>query len=84
MEHILEHSEMEGQIEKIAVTLMSPDVIIISEYDSSVHLYHKFYEGTPVTNKFLLVAVKFLETDALVITAFFTDIEKRGQIIWHK
>ena len=84
MKHILEHSEIEGQIEKIAVTLASPDVIIISKYDSSVHLYHKFYEGTPVTNKYLLVAVKFLETGAFVITAFFTDKEKSGQIRWHK
>jgi hypothetical protein len=84
LQHILKHSEMEGQIEKIAETLASPDAIISSKYDSSVHLYHKFYKETPVTSKLLLVAVKFLENDAFIITAFFTDKEKRGEKIWSK
>lgn len=76
--HILEHSEMQGQEQRIAETLLAPDSVILSHHDSTVHLYHRLFEETPVTRKYLVVAVKYLEQDAFVITAFFTDKEKKG------
>jgi len=84
MQHILEHLEMQGQIERIAETLKFPDVIVASKYDPSVHLYHRFYEVTPVESKYLVVTVKFLEDDAFMLTAFFTDRKKKGDRIWPK
>lgn len=80
--HILEHSEMQGQEQRIAETVLMPDSVILSHHDSTVHLYHRFFEETPVTRKYLVVAVKYLEQDAFVITAFFTDTEKKGIRIW--
>lgn len=80
--HILEHSEMQGQEQRIAETLLTPDSVILSHHDSTVHLYHRLFEETPVTRKYLVVAVKYLEQDAFVITAFFTDKEKKGTRIW--
>jgi len=80
--HILEHSEMVGQESKIDETLLVPDIVITSKYDATVHLYHKFYHRTPVSEKFLMVAVKILDDDAFVITAFFIDKIKRGERIW--
>ena len=80
--HILEHSEMQGQEQRIAETLLTPGSVILSYHDSTVHLYHRLFEETPVTCKYLVVAVKYLEQDAFVITAFFTDKEKKGTRIW--
>ncbi len=76
--HILDHPEMHAQEDRIAETLSNPDSVILSHHDSSVRLYHKLFPQTPVTRKYLVVAVKCLEQDAFVITAFFTDREKKG------
>jgi hypothetical protein len=84
LEHVRKHPEMGGQEEKIAQTLSQPDTVIIGELDESVWHYHRLYERTPVTKKYLLVAVKYLGNDAFVITAFFTDRIKRGKVKWTK
>lgn len=80
--HILGHPEMQGQEQRIAETLLSPHAVILSHHDPSVHLYHRLFSRTPVTRKYLVVVVKYFVQDAFVITAFFTDREKRGERIW--
>jgi len=80
--HILEHPEMQGQESRMAETLLTPHSVILSHYDPDIHLYHKLFEQTPVTRKHLVVAVKYSEQDAFVITAFFTDKEKKGERVW--
>jgi hypothetical protein len=82
--HILRHPELQGQIEKLETVLQEPDVIVRSLRDPDVHLYHKHYDETPVTEKYLLVAVKVKVNDAFIITAFFTDTVKKGERIWEK
>src|SRR3954464_10031208 len=77
--HILEHSEMRGQLDKLAEVLREPDVIIRGQRDLNVHLYQKHYTKTPVTEKYLLVAVKVEENDAFILTVFFTDTIKKGE-----
>jgi hypothetical protein len=52
--------------------------------DSSVHLYYRLYERSPVGRKYLMVAVKIVSDDAFVITAFFTDEPKGGKSVWPK
>jgi hypothetical protein len=75
---------MAGQETKIEETVVSPDIVIESRQDPSVRLYHKLYEETTVSWKYMLVAVKVLTDDEFVITAFFTDREKQGIRIWAK
>jgi len=82
--HILEHAEMERQLNKVTEVLQEPDVIVQSQRDINVHLYHKYYRKTPVTKKYLLVALKIEEHDAFVLTAFFTDTVKNGERVWEK
>lgn len=82
--HILEHDEMAGQLDKVEQTVREPDVVLRSLHDPDVHLYHKHYPTTPVTEKNLLVALKVTQTDAFVLTAFFTDTIKKGERIWEK
>ena len=81
-EHILEHPEMVEQMGKIRQTIAEPEVIIATSADETVHVYHRYYATTPVTSKFLLVAVKLLEDDAFVLTAFFSSSQKKGTTIW--
>ena len=68
---------MRGQEEHIAETLLAPHSVILSHYDPAVHLYHKLFDETPVTRK-------YLEEDGFVITSFFTSREKKGVCIWHQ
>lgn len=82
--HILEHEEMKDQLDKVEETVREPDVVVRSQRDLDVHLYHKHYPTTPVTEKDLLVAIKVTQTDAFVLTAFFTDTIKKGERIWEK
>jgi hypothetical protein len=82
LEHILEHPEMQDQEARVTETLLTPHALITSHHDATVLLYHKLFDQTPVTRKYLVVAVKDLTDDAFVISAFFTDKEKKGARIW--
>ena len=80
--HIREHPETVGQGRRIREVLQEPDAVFTSHKDSSVHGYYRHYARGPVGSKHLMVAVKILEEDAFVITAFFTDEVKGGEQIW--
>jgi len=80
--HIMKHAEMQGQEKLIVEALQEPDSIFLTYHDPSVHVYHKLFDKTPVTRKYLIVAVKYTENDAFIITAFFTNKERKGTRIW--
>lgn len=80
--HILQHPEMEGQIERIQETLLEPELVIATRADESVRVYHRHYPQTPVSSKYLQVAVKIVPDDAFVLTAFFSSRQKRGRTVW--
>ena len=82
LQHILEHPEMRGQEARLIETLLMPNSIIASHHDAALLLCHKLYDQTPVTRKYLVVMVKYLEQDAFIVTAFFTDREKKGTLVW--
>lgn len=83
-QHILEHPEMVEQHDRIQETLKSPELVVETVKDSLVHAYHRLYEKTPVTRKYMIVAVKIEFDDAFVITAFYSSRQKRGKVIWHR
>lgn len=80
--HILEHPEMTDQLDRIRETVGAPETVVQTQADNSIQVYHRYYEATPVTSKFLLVVVKLLADGAFVLTAFFSPREKKGEIIW--
>ena len=82
--HILSHSEMMGQEEKIKETIGEPELLMRSKHDSRVELYYRFYVQTPATEKYLLVAVKVTDEEGFVITSFFTDKIKKGERVWKR
>ncbi len=77
-----DHPEMSGQINKIRETLLNPDKVIRSKTDPEVELFYHYYSVTPVTEKYLCVVVKVLGDNLFIITAYFTDTIKRGEILW--
>ena len=84
-EHIeSDHPEMSGQTVKVQETVLNPDVIVRSKTDPEVELFYRHYRTTPVTNKHLCVAVKSIIEDIFIITAYFTDSIKRGEVVWEK
>ena len=42
------------------------------------------YDVTPVTKKYLCVIIKVFAEDLFIITTYFTDTVKRGEILWKK
>jgi hypothetical protein len=80
--HILEHPEMVGQRERIIETFDKPDMVIATVKDEQVHAYHRLYENTPVTRKYLVIAIKIEADDAFILTAYFSGRLKKGKIVW--
>ncbi len=82
--HLLEHPEMKNQLDRIKETVTNPDEVRESVHDPSVLLFYKLYEETPVAQKYLLVAIKTLNREGFIVTAFFTDSVKKGGVVWKK
>lgn len=78
-----DHPEMRGQAPKIVETL-SDDQIVRSKTDAQVQMFYKHYSSTPVTTKFLCVVLKVMPDDAFIITSYFTNTVKMGEVIWEK
>jgi len=84
-EHIkTEHPEISEQIKKIQEILLCPDKIVKSRTDSDVELFYRYYDITPVTQKYLCAVVKVLFADLFIITVYFTDTIKKGEVLWEK
>jgi len=45
-------------------------------------LFYAFYSETIVGGKWLCVVVKYLLSDAFVVTAYLTDKPKSGATLW--
>ncbi len=85
IQHIeADHPEMKNQIDKINETLLNPEMVIQSRSDSTVQLFYHPYKDTPVTEKYLCVVVKVLTDNLFIITVYFTDAIKKGEILWKK
>ncbi len=84
-EHIKDtHPEMSEQDDKIRITLLNPDVVVKSNSDPKSILYHRYFNTTPVTSKYLCVVVKILTNERFISTAYFRPTVKRGVILWTK
>jgi hypothetical protein len=76
---------MKGQEDKLAETLLEPDMVVQSRSDETVRLFHRFYSGAIVGDKYLCVVIKYpQEGGAFIITAYFTDKVKTGGVLWKK
>jgi hypothetical protein len=79
-----DHPEMLNQNDKINDTLQNPSVIVRSKTDKNVELFYKKYSKTPVTEKYLCIVVRSKGNDLFIITTYFTDSIKKGEILWRE
>ncbi len=83
--HITEnHPEMINQLDNIINTLLDPLIIVKSKSDSSVEMYYNYYLDILFGDKYLCVVVKNSINDSFLLTAYFTDTIKKGEIIWQR
>ena len=75
---------MASEIEKMKETLVSPQIVRRSLYDEKVWLFYRFYENTPVTEKYLMVAARILNDEGFVVTSYFTDKDKMVEELWRE
>ena len=80
--HVVEHPEMDGQEEHIKQTLLEPEVVVQSNSDPEVRLYHRSYQHSIIGEKCLCAVVKWRSDDRFLLTAHLTDKVKRGTVIW--
>ena len=73
------HPAVAGMIEDVKLTLIDPDEVRRSRYDTSIHLYYKRLD-----DRFICVAAKHLNEDGFLVTAYLTDKIKRGEPVWKK
>lgn len=78
------HPEMPGQFDRIAETLRRPERIVRSRSDPAVELFYREYRKTPVTKKTLCAVMKGGLEAPFLITDYFTDSAKDGEMLWEK
>jgi len=79
-----EHPEMVNQLQRISGTLVHPERVVRSKTDTSVELFYKHYPSTPVSEKLLCIVVKTFRDENFIVTAYYTDRIKGGDLLWEK
>ncbi len=82
--HILDHPEMKEMEVEIERAVQQPQIVRRSRSDAAVRLFYEFYPQTIVRGKWLCVVVKYMTSDAFVVTAYLTDKPKAGEDLWPK
>lgn len=83
--HIVErHPEMRGQKDKVLETINAPDYIQQGDFGTKIAV--KFYEGTPLTDKYMVVVYRETHPyDGFVVTAYFaTKPAKWREVLWKR
>ena len=81
--HIVKrHPEMKNQKDKVLETIKNPQYILEGDYGELLAV--KFYNKTPLTQKFLIAIYKEVsEFDVFILTAYFTrKPSTHRRIIW--
>lgn len=77
----LKHIELQYGIKEVKKTLKNPDEVRISVMDATILLYAKEVEKYDI----LIVAVKVLNGDGFLVTAYQTkEYKKKGELVWPK
>jgi hypothetical protein len=83
MEHIVtEHPEMVALLAIAEQTLAEPERVVTSLSGPDSILYYRSYTATVVGDKLACIVVKSIDHDPFILTAYFTDRVKKGDVIW--
>jgi|SRR3989338_6244833 len=75
----MKHPTLKGKEKEVKRALCDPDEIRISKKDRAVLLFYRKIE-----KHYLCVVVKFLKKRGFIVTAYFTDKIKEGQLKWKR
>ena len=71
--HVLRHPHMYEHIESIKNIIKNPLMIRYFEEDEKVRYFYGYFKDMNISERYLLVSVKYLNGKGFVITSFFTD-----------
>ncbi len=81
--HIIRrHPEIKNQKTKVIETISNPDMICLGDFGELLAV--RFYQETPLTQKYFIIAYKEISTkDGFIVTAYFTNKpSERRKIVW--
>jgi len=84
LKHIREHPEMVELESMIETTVNLPDLVIQSRSDPSAQLCYRRCDHSMFGEMFLCVVIKYLPSDAFILTAYLTDKPKQGEVLWSR
>jgi len=64
------HSDLSGKEENIKMAVEKPDVVILQKFDNNTGNYYKYDKNEKA---YLFVAVKYLNGEGFIMTAFYTQ-----------
>ena len=76
---VVKHPSIKDREKEARETLISPDIIKISNSDKKVFLYYKEYR-----KNYLCVVVRHENGNGFIITVYITNKIKEGKQIWQK
>ena len=71
--HILKHPNMQDNLDNIKSTIMNARATRYNEEDEKVIYFYKEFKNKESYERYLLVAVKYLNGEGFIITAFYTN-----------
>lgn len=77
------HPEVEGEHRRIRKTLENPE-IVVEGATNDTKICYRLFKSTPVTSKYLAVVVRVLNQEGFIITAYFTERVRPGEVLWKK
>jgi len=77
------HPELQGELEKVNQAMKSPDLIKQGNRADTL-MFYKFFPEIIVSPKYLALVIKYLNTEGLVLTGYFTERVRKGEILWKR
>ena len=75
----IKHPTLKGKEDAVKQVLCDPDEIRVSKKDSAVLLFYRRIE-----KRYLCVVVRFLKKRGFIITAYWTEKIKEGELKWKR
>lgn len=85
LDHIIRrHPEVRHYVDNVLETASNPDIIVEGLRGELKAL--KFYSGSHVGSKYLVVVYREVRGEKVIITAYFTsDVRKvKGEVVWRR
>jgi len=71
--HIQKHPHMHDSLEVIKMTVQNPTTIRYNEWDDKVAFFYREFKENDISERYLLVSIKYLNGDGFIITSFYTN-----------